>query len=197
MECEADARSEAASADRDDHGLRIRELLGELEPDRALSGDHVQVLVGMDEGRSGLLDVREGGGHGFLERLACQLGAGPVVAGRVDLGHRRLGGHEDRGLDPRLAGGPGDGLSVVPRACGHDPGLALRCAQAFDLVDGAADLERARSLEVLGLQVYGAACQPGEGLRAVDRRDADALAGEPPPGGLDVSECWGGLGRQA
>ena len=52
-----DPRREPAAADRDEHGLGLRHLLGELEPDRPLPGDDDLVLVGMDERRAGLLDV--------------------------------------------------------------------------------------------------------------------------------------------
>ena len=50
---------------------------------------------------------------------------------------------------------------------------------------GAADLERARPLEVLGLQPHLAPDEPRERLRAVDGRDARD-AGEPLAGVLDV-----------
>ena len=151
----------------------------------------------MDEGGAGLLRMCMGRAQRFLEEGPGQLRVRAVVASRLDLGHRRLGRHEDRRLDPRLARGPRDGLAVVACAGGHDAGFALDLAQAFDLVDGSADLERARALERLGLQVHRPPGQPREGLRSVERSVADALAGDPASGGLDVSECWGGLRRQA
>src|ERR671918_169005 len=45
LEGQRDAGREAAAADRDDERLDLRpELLGELEPERALAGDHAPVL---------------------------------------------------------------------------------------------------------------------------------------------------------
>ena len=52
-----DAGGEPAAADRDEQRLRVRQLLGELEPDRALAGDHALVLERVDERRAGLLDA--------------------------------------------------------------------------------------------------------------------------------------------
>ena len=188
---ETDARREAAAADRNDDRLDLGQLLDELEADRPLARDHHRVLERMHERRAGLLDVGDRRRDRVLERRADQLGARAVVARRLDLRHRRLRGHEDRRLDPGLARRPGDGLAVISGAGSDDARLALGLAQRADLVDGAADLEGARALERLGLQVHGAARHPAEGLRGVERRHAHALPGEACARGLDVSECRG------
>ena len=64
---ERDPGGEPAAADRDDDRLEPRDLLGELEADRPLAGDHVVVLEGVDERRAGLLDVGDRGGDRVLE----------------------------------------------------------------------------------------------------------------------------------
>ena len=47
-----DARDEPAAADRDeDRVYRLRAMPQDLDRDRALAGDHVRVVVGMNEGR--------------------------------------------------------------------------------------------------------------------------------------------------
>ncbi len=96
-----------------------------------------------------------------------------------DLGQRRSLGHEDR---RRQTAGPrrvGDGLAVVAGARGDD---TLRAAvEPGDLVEGAAELERARALQVLGLERDRAAGGPREVARLDDLGAAghvgDHLAG--------------------
>ena len=48
----------------------VGHLLGELEPDRALAGDHVLVLERRDEGRARLLDALERLGERLVEAVA-------------------------------------------------------------------------------------------------------------------------------
>ena len=119
---------------------------------------------------------------------ADELDLRPVVPGGVDLRHRRVLRHEDGGRDAGLARRPGDRLAVIARAGRDDAGGALLVGQRRDRVDGAADLERARALEVLGLQLHGPAGAPRERLGRVDRRDARD-PGDPGPRRLEVSEC--------
>ena len=185
---ERDSRGEPAAADRDDHRLDLRQLLGELEPDRALTGDHLFVEVGVDERRARPLDVLARGRQRFLEPLAAHLDAGAVAPGRVDLGHRRVLGNEDRRRDARLARRPGDGLPVVAGACRDDARGTLGVGEAPDLVDRAADFEGAGALKVLVLQVHVAAGQARERLRAVDGRDSGDVL-EPMPRRLDLTKC--------
>ena len=111
-----DSRREAAAADRDHDRPRLRHLLGELEPDRRLAGDHALVLVRMDEGAVGLLRALERGRERILEGRAHELDVRAVVLGRLDLRHRRVLRHEDGRLDARLASCPGHRLPVVARA---------------------------------------------------------------------------------
>ena len=90
-------------------------------------------------------------------------------------------------LIAELARRPRDGLAVVARARGDHAGRALLVAERRELVDGAADLERARALQVLGLQQDPPARPPRERVGAVDRRHA-RVAGDALARGLDVSE---------
>ena len=52
-----DPGEEAAAAPGDEHGVRVRKLLGELDPDRAVPGHHALVLHGMDEQPFGLVGL--------------------------------------------------------------------------------------------------------------------------------------------
>ena len=122
-----DPGGEAAAADRDHDGARPgRELLRELEPERPLAGDHAGVVEGVDEGRSGRLDVRAGGRDGVVEALAAEHDRRAVAPRRVHLGHRSALRDEDRGGDTGLARSPRHRLPVVAGARGDDAPLAAR-----------------------------------------------------------------------
>ena len=86
---------------------------------------------------------------------------------------------------------PRDGLPVVPGARGHDSLPSLRVAQLHDRVVGAADLERARQLEVLGLERHVRARSAGRSSRT---RGRASPAPRPPaararPSGRRGSAC--------
>ena len=135
-----------------EHGLRVGCLLGELEPDRPLARDHPFVLEGVHERRARALDVRLRRGDRVLEALARELGRAAVRARCLDLRHRRVLRHEDRRRGAGLACRPRDRLAVVACARGDDAGAPLLLAERRDRVVGAADLERARALQVLRLE---------------------------------------------
>ena len=186
---ERDPGREPAAADGHDDRLHLGpELLGELEAERALAGEDERVLEGVDVGLP-RLDPLLRGGRRLVEAAAREDDLGAVALRRLELGGRRVLGHEDGGVHAGLARGPGDGLPVVAGARGDDAGGALGVRQAGDPVEGAADLEGAGALEVLGLQPDRAAGQAAEGLRGDDRRLArDALRGaRAPPGSQRAS----------
>src|ERR1044072_7075147 len=97
-----DPRGEPAAADRDDDGVRLRNLLGELETDRPLAGNHELVLVGMDERRAGLVNVLHRRRQRVLEAGPGELRVRAVGLRRLDLRHRRVLRHEHRRLDALL-----------------------------------------------------------------------------------------------
>src|SRR5437870_6933340 len=143
----------------------------------------------MDKRGAGLLDVRERGHHRVLEEGAGHLRLGSVVLGRLDLGHRRSVRQEDARTHAELAGRPSNCLPVIAGAGRYNPGRALLGRQRAELVDSAADLERAGPLEVLGFEAHLTPTAAREGLRQIDRRlFRDSL--ETLPRLLDVSERW-------
>ena len=73
---------------------------------------------------------------------------------------------------PASARGPGDRLAVVPGARRDDAAAALLRRQLRDRVVRAADLERARALQVLGLEQDRATGETRQGLRRVHGRHA-------------------------
>ena len=164
-----------AAADRDHHGVEVLDLGGELEPDGALAGHHERLVVGVHERQPAL------GGERAGERLAVvgvaveldDLGA--VALGGRALGRGRVARHEDRRPRAVLARGEGQRLGVVARG---DRAHAVGTQRGHG-VEGAAELEGAGALEVLGLQgdrgadprVERARAQQGRAVRdAVEAR---------------------------
>ena len=186
-ERERDPCREPAAADRHDDRPHLRpELLGELEPERALAGEDQRVLEGVDVGLA-RLDPLLRGRRRRVEAQAGEDDLGAVALRRLELGRRRVLRHEDRCAHAVLARSPGDRLAVVAGARRDHPGGALGVRQAGDPVEGAADLEGARALEVLGLEPDRPAGEAAERLRRDDRR----LARDPlqaPARLLDLSE---------
>ena len=190
-----DPRREPAASDGDHDGAGLRHLLRELEPDRPLAGDHLLVFEAVQESRARRACELQRRLERAVEGLGPGLDPGAVGARRLDLGHRRVPRHEDRRRDPSLAGRPGDGLAVVPGGRGDDAGGPLGLGERMDLVDGAAHLEGARALEVLGLEQHRASRHAREGLRAEDGCDPRDPV-DPGARRLDVSECGRGSRRQ-
>ena len=112
-----------------------------------------RVVERVHEGRARRLDVRRARPRRASSKPSpAEHDRRAVAPRRVDLRHRGALGDEDRRGDARLARRPGDRLPVVACARGDDPRLPLLLRQLRDRVVGAPDLERARALEVLGLQ---------------------------------------------
>src|SRR5207245_503931 len=82
---EADPRAQAAAADWNEHGLDVRKLLRELEPERSLAGDHDLVLERVHERGAAVLDVRRSRGDGVLEHSPRELDVRAVVLRRLHL----------------------------------------------------------------------------------------------------------------
>ena len=176
-----DSRREPPAADRDQHGLGLGNLLGELEPDRSLPGDDTRLLERVHQRGARALDVSLSGGDRLLEALPDELGRTAVGTRRLDLRHRCVLRHEDRRVDSRFAGRPGNGLAVIARARCDDARLSLFRAERRDRVVRAADLEGPGALEVLRLEKHLPAGQARERLAGIERasparRRAAALA---------------------
>ena len=146
------ARDEPAAADRHQHGLHVRQLLQNLQPQRPLPRDDVRVVEGMDKGHPLLPAqlLRVGARVVISPRHQADLRA--VALRRLDLGDRRDVRHADH--RPRLAalGAQRHPLRMVARAAGDDPAPQLLRRQLRDLVVRPTHLERARHLQILGLQ---------------------------------------------
>ena len=141
-----------------DDRREVGDVLEQLEPERALAGDHDGVVEGVDEGHPGLGGALARGGDGAprpRSRVPHRRAEGRAA---VDLRDRRAVGHEDLARHAAHARGLRERPRVVAGAPGRDAAGAA-VAEGGELVQRAADLERPRALEVLGLQRHrGAAC---------------------------------------
>jgi hypothetical protein len=162
-----------AAADRDRDRAHVRALLEDLQPDRALAGDHVRVVEGVDVDAAVLFPVCDRGAHGVLDAGAVQHDVGPVAAGRRDLGQRGRLRHEHRGLDAERRGGEGDALGVIARAGHHHAPGPVLLGQPGQPGEPAAGLERPGALQVLALQVHRAADLLGQHPGVQQRRGRD------------------------
>jgi hypothetical protein len=176
---------EPPAADGRHHGAGLRGLLGQLQPDRALPGDDQRVVERRDERGPRPFGVGQGVGQAVVEHGANQDNLGAIAPGGGHLGERRSGRHEDGRPHPEEGGRQGHPLGVVAGAGRHDAGGPFGRVEPGDAVVGAPDLERARPLEVLGLEEDGPADEGREMLRPLHGGVADNR-GEEAPGRLDV-----------
>jgi soluble lytic murein transglycosylase-like protein len=183
-EAARDPGQESAAADRDNDGVELGQILREFQPDRAVAGHDRVVLDRVDEEPLGAVEPR------LDDRLPPALvrhldDAAAEPPDRVQLGLRRVVGHDDRRRHPELPRRPRDALRHVSGARCHDPARDRLASRGPDRVDGAADLERADRLQVLELE-------PDLCRRVVDgkpdERRPDRGPLDPPAGGLDLGE---------
>jgi hypothetical protein len=165
------AGDQPPAADRDHDHIEVIELLGQLEPDGALPGHHERIVVGVHE-REPALGGERAGERVAVVGIAFEIDdLGAVALGGRALGRRGVAGHQDRGPRAVLARGERESLGVVARG---DRAHAVG-AQRRHGIAGAAELEGARPLEVLGLQRHRCADARVERARAQQRgavRDA-------------------------
>ena len=150
----------------------------ELEPDRALAGDHERVVERVDERPAGLLDQLGAAGRTPRPaRRASRSTVGAVAARGGDLLRARARHMTTRQSIPSLRGAVGERLRVV---AGRDPDDTPRACssggQRRELVEHAARLERAGALEELGLQERRAPMRSPSVRRAEHRRPVEAPA---------------------
>ena len=208
MQRRGDPGDQPPATGRHHHGADVGHLLEDLEPDRRLSGEDVDVVERMHQRRTGALGVLPGEEERVVDRETFEVHARPVRLGRHDLRQRRRRRHEHSCRDAEFGRRPGHTLRVVTGAGGDDAAGALVRAQVGDPVVGAARLERAGALQVLALEpdlVAGAVRQhPRRGRRGPPhhrfqqiRRGADTVEGEQVHGSaerlLQIADQIGGV----
>ena len=104
-----------------------------------------------------------------VDRAAADVDDRALAARGLDLGQRRVVGHEDLARHAAGAGGGGEALGVVAGRRGDHAGGAAAVAEGGELGRRAAQLERARALQVLGLERDHAAGALGDRPRREHR----------------------------
>src|SRR5690606_37808468 len=168
-------REQAAAAGRHDHGADVGHLLGDLQAERGLAGDDVDVVERVDDGAAGALGLGPGLDERLVDGPAVRAHGRAVALGRGHLGQRGALGHVDDGVDAERARRERHPLRVVARTGGDDAAPLLLGAQARHPQVRAADLERAAALQVLALEHDAGAGEPAERTGLLDRgarRDA-------------------------
>ena len=142
-----------AAADRHDDAVEVRLVLKHFEADRALSGDDLVVVIGVDEDESLFLDHGLGGDLAVGQRFARQDDLRAMRPRALDLGRRRRLRHHDGRRDAEPLGVIGDRLGMIAGRHGDDAARPFRRGQTRHLVIGAAVLEGTGDLQILEFDV--------------------------------------------
>jgi len=145
-------RDQPPAAHRDKDGMgRIGVLTQDLHADGALSGDHLGVVEGVDEGQPLPAAKLQGVGVGVVVGIPMEQGLRPQPAHRPNLD--RWGGprHHDQGSDPQPLCRQRHTLGMIAGGGGDHAARALRRRQAKHLVVGPPQLEGEHRLQVLAL----------------------------------------------
>ena len=163
-----DAARQAAAADGHHHAREVRHVLEQLEPERALAGDHVEVVEGMHERRTRLVRALRGQRERLLDRCAPQAHLRPSRSTAATFETAASRGMNTSQPTPATRAARRPHAPWLPALAVTRPG-ARALAERGHLVQRAAQLERAGALQALGLQRDRRAGELGE-LLAGDRR---------------------------
>ena len=185
LQCRGGPGDKTTPADRDQHRRDVGRLLGDLEADRALTGDDARIVEGRDPDGSGLRRMGERLGDAVVDHLVPEPDLGAVGPRRLHLGERGGQRHEDRRSPAEQGRGERDALRMVARR-GRDH-VDDVVGQRADQVIRATELEGAGALVVLGLQRHRPSAQLGEPGGTLDRGHP-ADTGQPSTSGFDLGQ---------
>ena len=187
LDGDSDARDQPPAADRNDHGVEVRDLLEDLETDGSRARDDGCVVEAVDIGEAFVGDELVGEVLRLGDVRAVDQDARAELAATRLLHERRDLGHHDRHGDAEVARVPGERERVVARAGRHDAAGARCLRKLQKRVARAALLEAAGALLVLELDEDLAAGQPRK-RRRVDARRALHASRDPASRSDDVVE---------
>ena len=167
------ARDEPASADRHDDDVGLWKVFMDLEAERSLARDELRIVERMNICESALDDELPGFLVGLVPDRAVQHHFRSVRARRVDLGRRRILGHDDDGVHAIQPGGERHALCVVAGRGADDAAPFLLVGQVREFVERSTNLVRAGFLEHLGLEPNVEAGALAEDARGDERRLVD------------------------
>ncbi|OIQ72741.1 hypothetical protein GALL_456260 [mine drainage metagenome] len=148
-------------------------LAQDFHRDGSLSGDHVRIVEGVNEGQPLLVLQGEGMGIGVAVAVAFEhdVHAGPAKgAHRVDLHLRRRRWHHDHRAAAQLVRRQRHPLRVVASRGADHAACALLVAQARHLVVRPAQLEAEHRLRVLALEQHLVVQAARQVARRIERR---------------------------
>ncbi len=196
-----DAGDQAAAADAQHDGVEVGQLVHELEAERALAGDHVAVVEGVDEDGAGAL--------GELRRPAAAASRPSRPPGRrrrrsrawrASLGTGTPSGMKIVARMPSALAASATPCAWLPAEAATTPRAASSGGQPRQAVGRAADLERAGALQVLELEVDGHAeqrrercCDSSSGVCTMTPRGTAAASSK---SGERRRRLRGGYGRE-
>ena len=152
------ARRQATAADRHDHRIeRAVALVHQFERGGALAGDDARIGVGMHEHRAGVLLQLRARGLARGDRRRAVVQGGAVGLNRGELGFHRALGHDHVAGDAARARRQRERRAVVAGGVRDHAARGLVVGHRPHCVARAAELERARALQVLGLEGDGRA----------------------------------------
>ncbi len=159
---------QSAAAGWHDDDVRRGQVAEDLEAERALAGNDLGVIVGMQERGVLLLADLAGLGVSVVIAVAREHDVRAVALRSLRLGDGRGLGHDDRGRDAEAVRSIGHALCVVAGRRGHDGTGLAALDERRDLVARTADLERTGLLAVFVLEINVAARHGRERGRQVE-----------------------------
>ena len=164
-----DAGDQAAATDGHEDGVHpVAVLAQDLEPDRALAGDHVGVLEGMDEDQTVALRHGMGPRERLVDGNPVQDDVPTEPRDGVGFDSRRRGGHDDDGSQTQRGRRERHALGVIARRRADHAVAAHVLVEVGDLVVRAPDLEREDRLQVLALQQHVVADLLGQQIHPLE-----------------------------
>ena len=144
------AGEEPTTAARDEDDVHVRQILHQLQANRALTRYDVRIVEGVDEREVALALQCEA----RLEEVCLgQHDLAAVTPRRIDLALLRRARHDDRGLGCRAIVAPqAERLGVISRREGDHAASARLLIERGELVQHTARLERAGLLKELELE---------------------------------------------
>jgi hypothetical protein len=174
------ARREAAATHRNEDRPEVAgRLVQHLQADRALAGDHIEMIEGGDDRHPGIARQHRAVRCGVGVVVAHEVDRRPQASHRLHLDRRRRARHHDAAAQPEAHRAGGDALGMVSGGGGDHAGASRRLVERCDRVVGATELEREHRGQVLALEPHVTAEARAERGGAIERRGGGQNLGDP------------------
>ena len=189
-----DARNQSAAGRRRHHDVghepERRHVLGDLAAGGALPRDHKGIVIGANQRSAALAGDLVGDGFAVLAVAVVEHDFRAIGLGALALGERRVRRHHDGRLHVQDLCRGRHALRVIAGGERHHAAAALVLRDRRQLVEGAAELERAGPLQHFRLQEDSCPRAFVENGERQQRR-AHRKGRDHPRGGLDISRADG------